>query len=115
MLWLCIATRRGRYFYAGDDSLVQEPIFIPRSKDAPEGDGWVIAMVERRAASRCDLVVIDTKEFEKPIAILELPFHIKAQIHGNWVEATETRGKKSIVREIGKVEISGRGALEAII
>ncbi|KAL3424883.1 lignostilbene dioxygenase family protein [Phlyctema vagabunda] len=108
-------TGKTRYFYADDDSLVQEPIFIPRSKISPEGDGWVVAMVERKVANRCDLVVLDTKEFERPIAIIELPFHLKAQIHGNWVEATETRGRKSIVREMGEVIISGRGALEPMI
>lgn len=104
-----------RYFYAGDESLVQEPIFIPRSKDAAEGDGWVIAMVEMRAASKCHLVVLDTKEFEKPIAIVDLPFHVKAQIHGNWVDAVDGTVLKSIVREIGDLKISGRGALEPMI
>ncbi|KAG4436591.1 hypothetical protein IFR05_007911 [Cadophora sp. M221] len=53
-----------RFFYAGDGSMVQEPIFIPRTEDAEEGDGWVIAMIERRLENRCDLVVIDTQEFE---------------------------------------------------
>ncbi|ESZ92756.1 isoeugenol monooxygenase [Sclerotinia borealis F-4128] len=105
-------TNETTYFYAGDDSHIQEPIFIPRSKDAKEGDGWVMAMVERRMANRCDLVVIDTRDFEKAIAIVELPFHIKAQVHGNWVEATETRGMKSLVREMDEVKISGKGALE---
>jgi carotenoid cleavage dioxygenase-like enzyme len=42
-------TGKTRFFYAGDDSLVQEPIFIPREKDAAEGDGWVISLMERRA------------------------------------------------------------------
>lgn len=105
-------TNETKYFYAGQYSHVQEPIFIPRSKDSKEGDGWVMAMVERRIANRCDLVVIDTRDFEKAIAIVELPFHIKAQIHGNWVGATETRGTKSLVREMEKIEISGKGALE---
>ncbi|KAF7859509.1 uncharacterized protein EAF02_010957 [Botrytis sinoallii] len=105
-------TSETKFFYAGEDSHVQEPIFIPRSKDSKEGDGWVMAMVERRIANRCDLIVIDTRDFEKAIAIVELPFHIKAQVHGNWVEATETRGTKSLVREMSKIEISGKGALE---
>jgi carotenoid cleavage dioxygenase-like enzyme len=103
------------YFYAGDESLIQEPIFIPRSDNAPEGDGWVIAMVERKVANRCDLVVIDTKEFEKPVAIVQLPFHVKAQIHGNWVDGRALKEKNSIVAVPGEIKISGRGALEATI
>lgn len=101
-----------RFFYAGDDSLVQEPIFIPRFHDAPEADGWVIAMVERRIANRNDLVILDTREFEKPIAIVQLPFHVKTQVHGNWVDAKELGEWKKLARDVGDVSISGRGALE---
>jgi carotenoid cleavage dioxygenase len=104
-----------KWFYAGDDSLIQEPIFIPRTESAPEGDGWVLALIERRGAvSRCDLVVIDTQEFEKPIAFVQLPFHVKAQIHGNWVEAKDLGGYKPIVRQIPQVKISGKGSLEPL-
>ncbi|KAK7548078.1 carotenoid oxygenase [Phyllosticta citricarpa] len=105
-------TNSTRFFYAGDDSLVQEPIFVPRADDAAEGDGWVMAMVERRAANRNDLVVIDTRCFEKPVAIVQLPFHVKSQIHGNWVEAERLGNMQSIVREVRDVNISRKGALE---
>jgi hypothetical protein len=71
-----------------------------------------MALVVRRAASRCDIVVIDTREFEKPIAIVQLPFHLKAQIHGNWVEAERLKNQKSLVREMGEIKISGQDALE---
>lgn len=108
-------TGETKFFYAGDDSLVQEPIFIPRSEDAPEGDGWVMALIERRAAQRCDLVVLDTKNFEKPIAIVQLPFHVKSQVHGNWVEAKRLKTQKSLVRQMGELKISGQGALEPLI
>ncbi|KAH8594523.1 lignostilbene-alpha,beta-dioxygenase-like protein [Bisporella sp. PMI_857] len=108
-------TGNTRYFYSGADSMIQEPIFIPRSSQAPEGDGWVIAMIERRMENRCDLVVIDTKEFEKPIAIVQLPFHLKAQIHGNWVDAVELKGQDDFVKQYRETKVSGRGALEPMI
>lgn len=108
-------TSETKWFYAGDDSLMQEPIFIARSQDAPEGDGWVISMVERRGENRNDLVVIDTKEFEKPVAIIQLPFHVKAQIHGNWVEAVNLGEWKSLVKEIPASKISGLGALQPLL
>lgn len=103
-------TNKTQFFYTGEDSGVQEPVFVPRSKDAAEGDGWVVAMVERKTANRCDLIVLDTKDFEKPVAVVQLPFHVKAQVHGNWVDGSEM---KSIVKEIVEdLKISGRGALE---
>ncbi|KAF5566714.1 Apocarotenoid-15 15 oxygenase [Fusarium phyllophilum] len=92
-------TGETRWFFAGKDSLVQEPIFIPRTAGAPEGDGWIIAMVERRAANRSELVVLDTKEFEKPVAIIQLPMHVKAQIHGNWVNAKSRKSAEPIPRQ----------------
>jgi carotenoid cleavage dioxygenase len=108
-------TGETKWFHVGDDSLVQEPIFIPRTDDAPEGDGWVIALVERTGkASRCDLVVIDTREFEKPIAFVQLPFHVKAQIHGNWVDSRALGGYKPVVRQVPDFEISGKGSLEPL-
>lgn len=87
-------------------------MFIPRHKDAPEGDGWVLTMVERRSVSRSDLVLLDTKDFSRPIAIIQLPYRIRGQIHGNWVSAEQLGERRSLVREVGDVQISGRGALE---
>lgn len=110
----CNKTGKPRFFHAGEDSLCQEPIFIPRSEDAAEGDGWVMTLIERRVAGRCDVAIIDTKEFEKPVALIQLPFHVKAQIHGNWVPAAALKSRKSLVREIGEIKISGRGALEPL-
>lgn len=107
-------TGKTRWFYAGKDSLVQEPIFVPRSATAPEGDGWVIAMVERRAAVRNDLVVLDTEQFEKPVAIIQLPMHVKAQVHGSWVDANTRVPEAEIVRQIADFKISGRGALQPL-
>ncbi|OAL53906.1 carotenoid oxygenase [Pyrenochaeta sp. DS3sAY3a] len=105
-------TGETRYFRAGKDSLCQEPIFIPRTADADEADGWVMTLIERRAASRCDIAVIDTRNFEKPVAIVQLPFHVKAQVHGNWVPESALAEKKSLVRIIAQQGISGLGALE---
>ncbi|EME88534.1 uncharacterized protein MYCFIDRAFT_54212 [Pseudocercospora fijiensis CIRAD86] len=108
-------TGKTRWYYAGDDSLVQEPVFVPRNEKAAEGDGWVIALVERTKIGRCDVVILDTKDFEREVAIVQLPFHMKAQIHGNWVSAEDLGGYKPLVREIPEFEISKRGALEPYV
>ncbi|KAL8362781.1 hypothetical protein RB601_008833 [Gaeumannomyces tritici] len=103
-----------RYFYAGPDSLAQEPIFIPRSEDAAEGDGWVMTLVERKAANRNDIVILDTRDFEHPIAVVQLPLHIKSQIHGNWVDYSQLKEGKPLVRNAVVQKISGQGALEPL-
>lgn len=106
-------TGKTRWFYAGDDSQIQEPIFIPRNEDAPEGDGFVMALIERHAqAQRCDVIVLDTRKFEKPVAIVQLPFHMKAQVHGNWISSKALGGFQPIIKPIADFKTSGRGALE---
>ncbi|KAJ6038237.1 carotenoid oxygenase [Penicillium canescens] len=89
---------RRTFFDPGYNSTTEEPIFIPRSESAPEGDGWIMGMVQRMDENRSDLMVIDTKDFSKPVAIIQLPFRTKNQVHGNWVEAkTQSEGYKALV------------------
>jgi carotenoid cleavage dioxygenase len=106
-------TKEKEIFFPGQKCLVEEPIFIPRSSDSPEGDGWVIAMIQRVEERKSDLVVIDTRDFTSPVAIIELPLYVRNQIHGNWVDAKSRSGDivKPLCRDLGDVQVSGRGAL----
>lgn len=77
-------------WWPGDTSAVQEPVFVPRSPDAPEGDGYVLAMVNRHAENRSDMVVLDTDRFEDgPIATVRLPVRLKNNLHGTWHPASD--------------------------
>ena len=65
-----------------------EPIFVPRSADASEGDGWVIATVHRGAENRGDLVIFDAQDIEAgPIATARTPRRVPFGFHGNWRSA----------------------------
>ncbi|KAL2836655.1 carotenoid oxygenase [Aspergillus pseudodeflectus] len=72
-------------FYAGDDGGVAEPAYIPRGPDCEEGDGWIIFYMERESSPKGELVILDAKDFSKPLAIAQLPFKTRNQVHGNWV------------------------------
>ena len=61
-------------------------IFYSSIKQCTEGDGWDIAMVERRTEYRNDLVATGRHEFDKAIAIVKLPCHVKVQVLGNWID-----------------------------
>ncbi|KAF9890399.1 hypothetical protein FE257_006067 [Aspergillus nanangensis] len=100
------------FYNPGDDCHVEEPVFIPRQRDAPQGDGWVLTMVERKATNRSDLVLLDTRDFSRPAALIRLPYRIRSQIHGNWAAGEQLGERRSLVRELGDVRVSGRGALE---
>ena len=58
---------------------------MPRSASAPEGDGWVIAVVYRGAEDRSDFVVFDAGDIEAgPIGVAKLPRRVPFGFHGNW-------------------------------
>jgi carotenoid cleavage dioxygenase len=71
----------------GGDSF-GEPVFVPRSPAAPEGDGWVIALLYRAAENRSDLLILNAEDIAgAPEAVLELPCRVPVGFHGSWVPA----------------------------
>lgn len=78
--------RQVRQFGGGDS--VSEPIFVPRSADAPEGEGHVLVVLHRAAENRSDLLILHAQDIASdPAAVLELPRRVPAGFHGNWVGA----------------------------
>ncbi|HEY0300896.1 MAG TPA: carotenoid oxygenase family protein, partial [Rhizomicrobium sp.] len=62
-----------------------EPIFVPKSETAAEGDGWLVALVYRGAEDRTDFVVYDASDVAKgPIGTAQLPRRVPFGFHGNW-------------------------------
>ena len=69
----------------GDGVRGGEPVFAPRSPDAAEDDGWVMAMRLDRGADRTDLVVLDAQDITgAPVATVHLPARVPSGFHGNW-------------------------------
>ncbi|HQA18115.1 MAG TPA: carotenoid oxygenase family protein [Novosphingobium sp.] len=63
-----------------------EFVFVPRSADAPEGDGWVLGYVINTADDTTDLVILDASDMAKPpIAAIHIPHRIPPGFHGNWL------------------------------
>ncbi len=64
---------------------VSEPVFVPRDAAAPEGEGWLLAVVFRAAENRTDLVVLDAAAPEAgPVATAMLPHRVPYGFHGCW-------------------------------
>jgi carotenoid cleavage dioxygenase len=63
-----------------------EGVFVPRSDDATEDDGWVMSLVYDRATDRSDLVILDAQDFSgEPVVRVHLPQRVPVGFHGNWV------------------------------
>jgi carotenoid cleavage dioxygenase len=74
------------FFYAGPESSPEEPLFVPKSPAAAEGDGWLISVVGRRAENRTDIVILDACDLATgPVATIRLPCRIHEGFHGVWL------------------------------
>ena len=83
-------TGKDQRWWCGPVSSLQEPCFIPRSKDAPEGDGWIVQVCNRLEEHRSDLLLFDALDIEKgPIAVARIPLRLRFGLHGNWATAEE--------------------------
>ena len=77
-------------WWAGSESIVQEPCFVPRSADSPEGDGYIIALVDNLITNYTDLVVLDAlKLADGPVGRAKLPIRLRSGLHGNWCPAAK--------------------------
>jgi carotenoid cleavage dioxygenase-like enzyme len=80
------ATGKLQGCFAGPAHALQEICFIPRGPNAPEGDGWVMAVASNFDDMKSEVVIADTAMLEAgPVARVKLPFRLSSQIHGNWV------------------------------
>jgi carotenoid cleavage dioxygenase len=71
-------------FFAGPTHSLQEVTFIPRSKNAPEGDGYLIGMANNYGDMRSELIIADTHDLKQEVARVILPFRSNVQVHGRW-------------------------------
>jgi carotenoid cleavage dioxygenase-like enzyme len=70
---------------ATDGDRVGEPIFVPRTPDSPEGEGWVLSVIYRGAEKRSDLAVFEATDVARgPVALVHLSHRVPAGFHGNW-------------------------------
>lgn len=63
-----------------------EFVFVPRSADAPEGDGWMLGYVIDTNHETTDLVILDASDMAAaPVAAIHIPHRIPPGFHGNWL------------------------------
>jgi carotenoid cleavage dioxygenase len=63
-----------------------EPVFVPRSADAAEDDGWVLTTVYDATTGRSDVVIVHAQDFTgAPVATIHLPARVPFGFHGSWI------------------------------
>jgi carotenoid cleavage dioxygenase len=62
-----------------------EPVFVPRSADADEGDGWLLTVIYRGEERVSELAVFEAADVAAgPIARAHLSHRVPFGFHGNW-------------------------------
>jgi carotenoid cleavage dioxygenase len=70
----------------GPERSFLEPVFVPRSDDSDEDDGWVMAYVYDARENRSDVVILHAQDFEAdPVATIQLPTRVPFGFHGSFV------------------------------
>ena len=86
-----LKTGEQQNYTVDERSSVEEPIFVPRSPDAPEGDGFLICVCMRPDEFRSDVLVFDTGRdlAEGPVATIKLPIQLAPSFHVEFVTGPE--------------------------
>ncbi|HSV67163.1 MAG TPA: carotenoid oxygenase family protein [Mycobacteriales bacterium] len=63
-----------------------EAVFVPRTPDSAEDDGWLMSYVYDATTDRSDVVILHAQELSAgPVAVVHLPQRVPFGFHGNWV------------------------------
>jgi carotenoid cleavage dioxygenase-like enzyme len=88
---LDLASGRIASFAVPDGDSLSEPVFVPRSAESPEGDGFLLTVQYIRDENRSDLLILDACDLENgPVARVHLSHRVPAGAHGSWVSACES-------------------------
>jgi carotenoid cleavage dioxygenase-like enzyme len=69
----------------GDADQCGEPVFVPRSATADEGDGFLLVVIWRAETNSSDLAIfIAGQVSDGPVALAHLSHRVPAGFHGNW-------------------------------
>jgi carotenoid cleavage dioxygenase len=79
-------TGERRQWFAGEGVNLQDPVFCPRSANAPEGDGYIVGIRNRHGVRGGELVILEAMNIEKgPICVINVPVPLKLGIHSAWL------------------------------
>ena len=72
----------------GEGRAVSEPVFVPKSESAAEGEGYVLAYVFDADRQASNLLILDAQNIRSgPLANAYLDHRVPFGFHGNWRQA----------------------------
>lgn len=81
-----LATGKTTTYFAGPNEGPQEPFFIGKGPDAPEGEGYIGALFCNLEKLSTDLRLFDALHLDHgPVCTIKLPVRLRPGLHGGWV------------------------------
>ena len=78
-------TRELSIFAAGPRCAVAEPVFVPKTANAREGEGYVLSNIYDEDRNTSHLAIFDAEQIERgPIARAHLDHRVPVGFHANW-------------------------------
>ena len=70
----------------GENVTGGEALFVPRTANSSEDDGWAISLAYEAETNRSKLLVINSQDFESaPVAEIYAPQRVPNGAHGSWI------------------------------
>ncbi|MEC4986303.1 MAG: carotenoid oxygenase family protein [Oscillatoria sp. PMC 1068.18] len=70
----------------GEQRYGGEAVFVPRSNESGEDEGWLLTLVYDEASESSELLILDASDLTKDaIAKIRIPFRIPFGFHGIWL------------------------------
>ena len=79
-------TEEREHYTTKDGGAVGEPVFIPKSNNSNDGEGWLVATEYNANENRSNLIILDAMNVaDGPVAVAQLPHRVPYGFHG-WFE-----------------------------
>ncbi len=79
-----LRTGKANIYDFGPGRFTSEALFIPRSPDAAEDDGWMVSVVFNAHSGNSEVVLLDAQTMDKEVATVRLRNHIPHGFHGHF-------------------------------
>ena len=91
------AKTKESYAY-GPGRVGMEAVFVPRTPDSAEDDGWLMTFVTDMTTRTADVVILHAQDFKAgPVATIHIPHRVPIGFHGNWVPDSELAEQRKVL------------------
>jgi carotenoid cleavage dioxygenase len=67
-----------------------EAVFVPRTAESAEDDGWLMTYVTDMRTRTSEIVILHSQDLAAgPVAVIHIPHRVPIGFHGNWVPDSE--------------------------